>query len=189
MKTVARGVVGALFAATLAGCAPTPPPPDASSPAAAASAQQPAPALTDPARGGVRHGVWARAEAEREGRPIAWEYREDFSVAPPRRLPQLLVVSEARQIPYVGQNDPALQHDFDARERLLLTALGSEAELVAVLDWNQQHDWFFYADASVTQDRVVAALGDLRGRDVRATLENDAQEFYATLKKRVSAQP
>jgi hypothetical protein len=187
MKTVARGVVGALFVATLAGCAPTPPPPDASSPAA--SAQQPAPALTDPARGGVRHGVWARAEAEREGRPIAWEYREDFSVAPPRRLPQLLVVSEARQIPYVGQNDPALQHDFDARERLLLTALGSEAELVAVLDWNQQHDWFFYADASVTQDRVVAALGDLRGRDVRATLENDAQEFYATLKKRVSAQP
>lgn len=188
MNTRARTVASLLLAAALAGCAP---PPSDAPPAAAVQAQPqpPAPALIDPARGGVRHGVWARAEAEREGQPIAWEYREDFSVAPPRRLPQLLVVSEARQIPYVGQNDPALQHDFDARERLLLTALGSEAELVAVLDWNQQHDWFFYADASVTQDRVVAALGDLRGRDVRVTLENDAQEFYATLKKRVSAQP
>jgi hypothetical protein len=180
--------VGLLLVAALAGCTPSPP---ADAPAGAAASAPPAAAATpdDPARGGTRHGTWARAEGERQGMPITWEYREDYSVAPPRRLPQLVVISQARDVPYVGQSDPTLQQEFTARERQLQAAFGDAAELVAVLDWHQQHDWFFYTDASVTQARVVAALGDLRGRDVRVTLENDAQEFYSTLKKRVDTQP
>ena len=183
MNAVAGRVAGPLLVAVLAGCAPSPP---ADTPAGHAAATPPPVAASDnPARGGRRHGIWVRAEAERQGQPIVWEYREDYSVAPPRRLPQLLVVSQTREVPYLGQRDPALQQEFDAREQQLQTALGDAAELIAVLDWHQQHDWYFYADASVTQARVVAALGDPHDRDVRVTLENDAQEFYVTLKKRI----
>ncbi|WP_386069284.1 hypothetical protein ACFJIW_04120 [Tahibacter sp. UC22_41] len=134
--------VGLLLVAALAGCTPSPP---ADAPAGAAASAPPAAAATpdDPARGGTRHGTWARAEGERQGMPITWEYREDYSVAPPRRLPQLVVISQARDVPYVGQSDPSLQQEFTARERQLQAAFGDAAELVAVLDWHQQHDWFF----------------------------------------------
>ncbi len=166
--------------AALGGCS------DSTPPAAPAGAVKPA----DPSRDGARAGQWARAESERDKRPITWQYREDFTVAPPRQLPQLVVVSQALTIPYVGQADPVLQQEFAAREQRLLDALKDKAELVAVLDWSQQHDWFFYADASVTRESVTLALGDVGGRDVRVTLENDAQgQFYGTLKQRVAGTP
>lgn len=185
-STAGRGAA-LLLVAALAGCAPSPP---ADAPKSSAAAPPPtAAAPDDPGRGGSRPGTWVRAEGERQGMPITWEYRDDYTVAPPRRLPQLAVISLARDVPYVGQRDPASQQEFDAHERQLRTALGDAAELVAVLDWHQQHDWFFYTDAAVTRARVVAALGDLRGRDVRVTLESDGQAFYSTLKQRVGTEP
>jgi len=169
-----------LMLAALGGCADSAPP---AAPAPPADVVKP----VDPSRGGARAGQWARAESERDRLPIAWQYREDFAVAPPRQLPRLVVVSQGLKIPYVGQIDPALQQEFALREQRLLDALKDKAELVAVLDWSQQHDWFFYADASVTRESVQAALGDVHGRDLKITLENDAQlDFYVTLKKRVA---
>ncbi|WP_257386475.1 hypothetical protein, partial [Tahibacter caeni] len=181
-------LAGPLLAVALAtGCAPSADAPDGAATPVKAPANASAETANDPSHGGAREGNWVRAESERQGLPLVWEYRDDYAVVPPRRLPQLLVVSLAREVPYVGQTIPELQREFDAHERQLRTALGADADLVAVLDWHRQHDWFFYADASVTQDRVAAALGDLRRGDVRVTLENDAQKFYSTLKQRVSA--
>jgi hypothetical protein len=126
----------------------------------------------------------------RDKLPIVWHYREDFAVAPPRQLPQLVVVSQALKIPYVGQTDPALEQELAEREQRLLDALTGKAELVAVLDWSRQHDWFFYADAGVTRESVQAALGEGGGRDIHVTIENDVQQkFYVTLKQRVSGAP
>jgi hypothetical protein len=179
----ARRAAAVLMLAVLGGCADSTPP---AAPAPPADVAKPA----DPSRNGARAGQWARAESERDKLPIAWQYREDFAVAPPRQLPQLVVVSQALKIPYVGQTDPALQQGFAVLEQHLLDVLDDKAELVAVLDWNQQHDWFFYADAGVTRESVEAALGDVGGRDIRVTLENDAQQqFYGTLKQRVSGTP
>lgn len=178
-----RAAAAVLMLATLGGCADPAPP---TAPAQSADVVKP----DDPSRSGARSGQWAQAESERDKLPIAWRYREDFAVTPPRQLPQLVVVSQALQIPYVGQTDPALQQEFAAREQRLLDALAGKAELVAVLDWHQQHDWFFYADASVTRESVMLALGDAGDRDVSVTLENDAQgQFYSTLKQRVSGSP
>ncbi len=178
-----RAAAAVLMLAVLGGCTDSAPPAAPDQPADAAKP-------SDPSRNGARAGQWARAESERDKLPIVWQYREDFAVAPPRQLPQLVVVSQALKIPYVGQTDPALQQELTAREQRLLDALKDKAELVAVLDWSQQHDWFFYADAVVTRESVQAALGDVRGRDIRVTLENDAQQqFYGTLKQRVSGAP
>lgn len=178
-----RAAAAVLLLAALNGCADSEPP---AAPASPARAVKP----VDPSRDGARAGQWARAESERDKLPIAWQYREDFAMAPPRQLPQLLVVSQGLKIPYVGQVDPALQQEFAVREQRLLDALKDKAELVAVLDWSQQHDWFFYADASVTRESVTLALGDVGGHDVHVTLENDAQgQFYRTLKQRVSGSP
>jgi hypothetical protein len=171
--------------AVLGGCADSAPP-AAPTPVPPSDVAKPA----DPSRNGARAGQWARAESERDKLPIVWQYREDFAVAPPRQLPQLIVVSQALKIPYVGQTDPALQQEFAVLEQRLLDALAGKVELVAVLDWSQQHDWFFYADAGVTRESVRSALGEVGGRDVRVTLENDAQQlFYGTLKQRVSGVP
>lgn len=178
-----RATAAVLMLAALGGCSDSAPPAASAPPADVVKP-------IDPSRNGARAGHWARAESERDKLPIVWQYREDFAVAPPRQLPQLVVVSQALKIPYVGQTDPALQQELAVREQRLLDALKDKAELVAVLDWSQQHDWFFYADASVTRESVTLALGDLAGRDVRVTLENDAQgQFYGTLKQRVSASP
>lgn len=175
-----QAAVAGLMLAMLGGCTDSAPP---AAPGQPADVAKPA----DPSRNGARAGQWARAESARDKRPIVWQYREDFAVAPPRQLPQLVVVSQALKIPYVGQTDPALERELAAREQRLLDALTGKAELVAVLDWSQQHDWFFYADAGVTRESVTLALGDVGGRDVRVTLENDAQQqFYGTLKQRVS---
>jgi hypothetical protein len=170
--------------AALGACSDSAPP--AAPPAVQGDVAKPA----DPSRDGARAGRWARAESEREKMPIAWQYREDFAVAPPRQLPQLVVVSQALNIPYVGQTDPTLQQEHAAREQRLLDALAGKAELVAVLDWHVQHDWFFYVDASVTRETVQAALGDVGGHDIQVTLENDPQQlFYGSLKQRVSGSP
>lgn len=160
--------------ALLAGCTP----PDTPAPPAAQAAQE------DPSRGGARHGSWLRAESEHSKRPIVWEFRDDYA-APPGAPPQLLIVSQARDTPYVGQDANAQRAVFVAREQRLLDALAGHAELVAVLDWSQQHDWYFYADASVTREHVTRALGDTPG-DIRVTVEADAGEFYKVLKQRTS---
>lgn len=179
----ARQAAAVLMLATLGGC---------TDPALPTTPAQPADVVKpdDPSRNGARSGQWVRVESERDKLPIVWLYREDFAVTPPRQLPQLLVVSQALQIPYVGQTDPALQQEFAVREQRLLDALAGKAELVAVLDWRQQHDWFFYTDASVTRESVTLALGDAGDRDILVTLENDAPgRFYGTLKQRVSGSP
>lgn len=171
----------ALLLAAAAGCTPSPPPSGATPQAEAAAVAH------DPARGGARRGSWLRAESERDKLPIVWELRNDYVPADTR--PQLVVVSQARDVPYVGQADAVLDADLAAREDRLLGALAGKAELVAVLDWRQQHDWFFYADASVTHDSVAAAFGEVGARDVQVTVEADGGTFYATLKQRVAAQP
>lgn len=171
----------------LAACAPAPAPAPAVPPPADAAAQ---PQAADPARGGRRAGAWARAETEREKLPIAWEYREDYAPSAPRLLPRLIVVSQAREIPYLGQAEAAVQAAFDVREQRLVEGLRGQAELVAVLDWRQQHDWFFYAQAGVSEAMVGAALGDIRDLDIRISIEDDAaQQFYRTLRERIGATP
>lgn len=177
---MSRGVAPLLLvmAALLAGCAP----PDTTAPPAVQAEQ------ADPSRGGARRGSWVRAESEHKKLPIVWEFRDDY-VAPPGVSPQLVIVSQAREMPYVGQDAAALQAEFVAHEQRLLDALAGHAELVAVLDWSQQHDWYFYADASVTRERVTGALGDTPGRDIRVTVESDGGEFYTVLKQRTSAAP
>jgi hypothetical protein len=165
--------------ALVAGCAPSGP---AAPPPAAKAVQD------DPSRGGARRGSWVRAESEHKSLPIAWELRDDY-VVPPGAPPQLVIVSQAREIPYVGQGESTQRAEFVAREQRLLDALAGHAELVAVLDWSQQHDWYFYADSSVTRESVAAILSDAVGRDIRVTVETDAGEFYKTLKQRTSGTP
>jgi hypothetical protein len=173
----AIGLIAVMLVAATAGCAGPPPP-----------AAPPGTGATDPARGGARTGAWTRAESERDKMPIVWEFRDDYSAAAQRV--QLIVVSQALDVPYVGQVDAALQQEFATREQRLRDALADKADLVAVLDWRQQHDWFFYADASVTRESVEAALGDRKGRDIRVSVEKDSErEFYTTLKQRVAAKP
>lgn len=163
--------------ALLAGCTS----PDTPAPPAAQAAQE------DPSRGGARRGSWVRAESEHRKLPIVWEFRDDY-VAPSGVSPQLVIVSQARDTPYVGQDAIAQRAEFVEREQRLLDALAGHAELVAVLDWSQQHDWYFYTDASVTRERVTGALGDTPG-DIRVTVEADAGEFYKVLKQRTSGVP
>jgi hypothetical protein len=174
--------------ALLAGCgrdAPTAPPAPTAAAAAKPAAVDP---QDDPARGGARKGSWIRAESEHQDLPIVWELRDDYTApeSPPRRL---LVVSQAREVPFVGRNDAAKHAEFVALEQRLLDALAGHADLVAVLDWRQQHDWYFYADDPVTRERVTEALGGAAGRSVRIDIESDGGQFYTTLKQRVSGKP
>lgn len=163
------------------GCTPSPPPSGATPQVAEAAVAH------DPARGGARRGNWLRAESERDTLPIVWEFRDDY--VPAESRPQLVIVSQVRDVPYVGQADPPLEAELAAREDRLLAALAGRAELVAVLDWRQQHDWFFYADGSVTRESITAAFGAAGGRDVQVTVEADGGAFYSALKQRTAAQP
>lgn len=166
-----------LTVALLAGCAQGDPP----APAAPA-------AQSDPSRGGARPGVWIRAESEHKDLPIAWELRDDY-VAPAGAQRRLLIVSQVRDVPYVGQTDATQRPEFFVREQHLLEGLAGHADLVAVLDWRQQHDWYFYVDAEVTRERVAAALADAAGRTIRVDFDTEGGEFYKTLKQRTSGKP
>jgi hypothetical protein len=185
MKRRAALLLSAVVA-LLAGCGQDAPP--ATSASTSAAKPTAADVRDDPARGGARKGSWIRAESERQDLPIVWELRDDY-VAPDSMPRKLLVVSEAREVPFVGQNDTAQHARFVAREQRLLDALAGHADLIAVLDWRQQHDWYFYADDQVTRERVAEALRDGTGRTVRVDIESDGGQFYTTLKQRVSGKP
>lgn len=162
----------------LAGCSSeSPSPPAATTPAATAS-------VVDPARGGARHGTWLRAESRKEDRPIAWEYRDDYVVKPERA--RLIVVSLGHEDAFDGNTPASRQRDYDEREQRLREALKDRAELVATLDWRQQHDWFFYAAADVVREDVESAAGERSFSDLQIALEDDPEfDFYRTLRQRV----
>ncbi|HSX58687.1 MAG TPA: hypothetical protein VLF18_00675 [Tahibacter sp.] len=175
--------------AGLAGCAPsTAPAQTAAAPPAAASAEAAPASADDPSRGGARRGTWLRAESERDELPIVWEFRDDYA-APAGLPPRLVIVSQVRDIPYVGQIDTTLRAELAGREQRLIDALAGHAELIAVLDWRLQHDWYFYGGPEVTRERVIAALGNTGGRDIKVSVETDGGEFYTALKKRVGKTP
>jgi hypothetical protein len=192
--------LAALLLAACGGGAPPPAAPVAAPPPATTAAPAPvdaaaAPGNTaqppppDPGRAGARGGSWLRAEAERKRWPIAWEFREDF-IPGQRPLPQLAVISLGRNINYSGRRDPVFEHELDQREQSLRAGMGERLVLVAVMDWQLQHDWFGYAEAGVTEADIHAALRKVAGRDVRVTLEPDADaKFYRTLLKRVRGEP
>ncbi|MBL8299908.1 MAG: hypothetical protein JNN30_16335 [Rhodanobacteraceae bacterium] len=172
----ARCTAGLLvLTALLAGCAPSEP----VAPQSAANAGQ-----DDPSRGGRRRGSWIRAESEHNDLPIAWEVRDDYR-APPGAQRRLLIVSQAREVPYLGQVDAAARTELSTREQRLLDTLGGRAELIAVLDWRQQHDWYFSADERVQREHVLDALGDAAVHDIRVDIEADDGLFYRTLLQRV----
>lgn len=158
----------------LAGCTSEPPPP----------APAPGAAVVDPARGGARAGTWLRAESRKDGKPIAWEYRDDY-VARAERA-RLIVVSLGHEDTFDGSIPASRQRDYDEREQRLREALKDRAELVATLDWNQQHDWFFYAAADLAREDVESAAGERSFSDLQIALEDDpAFDFYRTLRQRV----
>ncbi|MCQ4164262.1 hypothetical protein [Tahibacter harae] len=156
-----------------------------------ACSQAPPPAAPaagpDPSLGGARAGTWVRAEGERKGQAMIWTYREDF--VPDAARPRLLVVSQGVEAATSSQVMQPLQPELDQREKRLREGLRGKAELVAVLDWDQQHDWYFYAVPELASDEVTALLGDVKFADIRTTLEDDpAFDFYRTLLKRVGGQ-
>ena len=158
----------------LSACSPAPPP---SAPAAPAVGP-------DPSLGGARAGTWVRAEGERKGKGMIWTYREDFT--PSAARPRLLVVSQGVEAATDDAVMQRLQPELDQREKLLREGLQGKAELVAVLDWDQQHDWYFYAVPELGSDEVTALLGESKSADVRTTLEDDPEfAFYRTLRERV----
>lgn len=166
----------------LAACAPTDPP-TASYSAATAAAR-------DPARGGARPGVWHRAEAERNGAPIAWEFRADVDAARRATLPQLVVVSVVNYVD-VGEDKRLKASTIDAYDRIerdLAGLMAGKGELVAVLDHYRQYDWYFYATDVAGVDAIRALFAQSGYNGVTVEVENDAQgEFYATLRERVDA--
>ena len=165
----------------LAACAPTTAPPTAAGEKSAA-ASPPA----DPTRGGMRKGTWLHAEALKDGVPISWDFREDYAVAAPGSLPRLIVVSLGHEENYDGSTSAAAQAEHDAREKNLHDGLKERAELVAVLDWRQQHDWFFYSAPDVTREEVENFFGEKGFANLQVTLEDDPElQFYRTLKQRV----
>lgn len=166
----------------LAGCTAEPPP------AATAENAAPAAAVTDPTRGGSRGGTWLHAESLKDGKPIAWDFRETYAPVPGRT--RLAVVSLGHEETFNGSSTPEQQHDYAARESGLLEALKGRADLVAVLDWRQQHDWFFYIGADVSREDVEKAAGQQEFASLQVTLEDDPQlDFYRTLSQRVRGTP
>lgn len=133
----------------------------------------------------TRRGEWLRAEGEREGKPLVWNLRAAYAVTPARA--QLLDVSwhyaTARAD---GQPDAAMHARFAALETQLATALGTHADLVATLDYDGQHDWYWYADSADAYHLARNAMPDDARRDIALSVEADAQgEFYATLAAKV----
>jgi hypothetical protein len=77
----------------------------------------------------------------------------------------------------------------DAQEKTLHDGLKARAELVAVLDWRQQHDWFFYSAADVTREEVETIFGNKGLVSLQVSLEDDPElQFYRALMQRVHAQ-
>lgn len=166
----------------LAACAPATAPPNA----AGEKSVEAASPTADPTRGGLRKGTWLHAQSMKDGVPISWDFREDYTVAAPRPLPRLIVVSLGHEDNYDGSTSAATQAEQDAREKRLIESLKERAELVAVLDWRQQHDWFFYSAADVTREEVENFLGEKGFASLQVSLEDDPElQFYHTLKQRV----
>lgn len=162
----------------LAACSTESPPP------VAPAAGKPAAGAADPARGGARQGTWVRAESQKDGQPIAWEYRDDYVATAGRT--RLVVVSLGHEDAFNGSTPAERQRDYDQREQRLREALKDRADLVAALDWRQQHDWFFYTAADVTREDVESAAGERSFSDLQIALEDDPEfDFYRTLRQRV----
>jgi hypothetical protein len=164
--------------------------PSAAPPAAgaAASSAPTAAGKSDPARAGARKGTWARAESDRAGVPIVWEFREDAGDAQRKDKPQLLTVSWVyKAAADDAQPDPAQLAAFAAFEDRLLAALGDKAELVAVLTFNRQHNWYLYATDFATVDTVrELAKSETSAVDIKADAEYEpVGEFYTRLRKTV----
>lgn len=137
----------------------------------------------------MRKGTWLHAEAMKDGMPIAWDFREGYTAAAPRPLPRLIVVSLGHEDNFDGSISPAVQAAQDAQEKTLHEGLKARAELVAVLDWRQQHDWFFYSAADVTREEVETIFGNKGLVSLQVSLEDDPElQFYHTLMQRVHAQ-
>lgn len=170
-----RRIAAAALAFALAACGRGGPPP------VPASRDDTAASAVDPARGGARSGRWLRAEGERDGKPLVWEFRDAYAVTPTRV--QLLNVSwhyaTARAD---GQPEAPMQARFAALEAQLQSALGASADLVATLDYDGQHDWYWYADSAAAYHAVRALLPDDARRDIVLSVEPDPRgEFRAAL--------
>jgi hypothetical protein len=162
----------------LCACAPAPAP--------APPANPPAAVGPDPSLAGARSGTWVRAEGERKGKPMIWTYREDF--VPGAARPKLLVVSMGVESATDAATMHHLQPELDQHEKNLREGLQGKAELVAVLDWDQQHDWYFYASPELSSDAVTALLGKASMANIQTTLEDDPEfAFYRTLQQRIGA--
>jgi len=133
----------------------------------------------------ARDGSWVRAEGLREIKPIVWQLRENYTVAPPRT--QLLVVSwHFNTQRDNGQPDFDNEKDFAKVEAELSATLREHGTLVAVLDFNTQHDWYWYVDDAALKTRVEESLKSTPPRDIAVSVEDDAKaEFYGSLKKRM----
>ena len=145
-----------------------------------------APAPTGkPTVGPIREGSWVRAEGLRQGKPIVWQMLENYSVAAPRT--QLLVASwHFNTSANDGQPDFDVNKEAEAIENKLVAALQPHARLVAVLDFNTQHDWYFYADDVALKAQAEEALKSTPPRDIAVTVEDDnAGQFYGSLKQRL----
>ncbi|HJU37955.1 MAG TPA: hypothetical protein VJ724_00170, partial [Tahibacter sp.] len=74
----------------------------------------------------------------------------------------------------------------DALERDLVKLLAGKADLVAVLTYYRQYDWYFYASGIDDVVAIRALLAGAGQADVTINVEADPQgEFYAALRKRV----
>ena len=162
------------------------PPPVAAPPSGDASTIT----IRDVARNGARPGNWRRAESDRNGVPIAWEFREDVDPARRATLPRLIVVSAVNyaRTDKDQRPDASLLDVYDALERQLVTLLSDRADLVAVLTYYRQYDWYFYAASADDVAAIKALLAQAGQQDVTVSVENDPQgEFYATLVDRAGA--
>lgn len=138
----------------------------------------------DPALGGARNGTWVRVEAERNDKPIVWELRENIAVDPAQ--PDLLTVSWHYRPQHAdGQPNRLEEQIFAKFERRLVEKIGDAGTLAAVLTYDQQHDWFFFAN-SVAAERAQAALEESERAVVAIEAESGvAAEFHARFNARI----
>jgi hypothetical protein len=169
---------------TLAACSAS----DVAAPPAAAPGELYA---RDPARGGARAGFWRRADSDRGGVPIAWDFRDDVDAARRATLPQLVIVSVVDYV-RIGPDqrpEPALIDVYDAIERDLVALMAGKADLVAVLAYYRQYDWYFYASGDADAAAIRALFAKAGIQDVTVSVEPDPNgEFYAKLRERVGVQ-